>query len=110
MSDPRIGAFGVLSVIILLIAKMLFFYEIILRLHTMTYVFIVMVPFFGKIFMGWILCLTPFAKDRGMGYFFHRYTYRGTLFIYFFYIIMIFLYYLYLLHHIFLFFMYIYVC
>lgn len=91
MSDPRIGAFGVLSVIILLIAKMLFFYEIILRLQTMTYVLIVMVPFFGKTFMGWILCLTPLAKDRGMGYFFQRATKRGTLFIYFFYIILSFL-------------------
>ena len=48
MKDPRIGAFGVLSVIVLLSARFLFIYEIILQAVEATYFFLFLIPFSVK--------------------------------------------------------------
>src|SRR5699024_4445247 len=40
MTDPRIGAFWVISVIVLLFTKFLFIYEVMFHLNTSTYIFI----------------------------------------------------------------------
>lgn len=82
MADPRIGAFGVLSVIVLLATKLFFIYEIIWRLEAMTYLLIIAVPLFGKLLMGMIISLVPLAKDDGFGHLFQRAKKSSTLWMY----------------------------
>ncbi|RLQ96215.1 adenosylcobinamide-GDP ribazoletransferase [Falsibacillus albus] len=72
MKDPRTGAFGVLSIILLLAAKFLFVFEIMQRFTINTYWFLFLIPIFSKSIMGWMLHqLTP-AKDEGLAYFFKK--------------------------------------
>src|SRR5690625_1840926 len=51
MQDPRVGAFGVLAIIVFLITRFLILYELIPMLHTASYLFIMLIPFFGKMYM-----------------------------------------------------------
>ncbi|RFU67949.1 adenosylcobinamide-GDP ribazoletransferase [Bacillus sp. V59.32b] len=70
MSDPRTGAFGVISVIVLLGSRMLFLYEIIQNIKPWSYSLIIMVPFLGRVAMGFILAKMPLAKNVGLAAFF----------------------------------------
>ncbi|CAH0344997.1 Adenosylcobinamide-GDP ribazoletransferase [Bacillus sp. CECT 9360] len=70
MSDPRTGAFGVISVIVLLGSRMLFLYEIIQNIKPWSYSLIIMVPFLGRTAMGLILAKMPLAKTDGLAAFF----------------------------------------
>ncbi|MHA6252611.1 adenosylcobinamide-GDP ribazoletransferase [Oceanobacillus sp. CAU 1775] len=72
MEDPRIGAFGVISAIILLVAKFLFIYEIILQVEVYSYIFIVFIPFFSRVLIAWMLNFVPAAKEEGLGYYFQQ--------------------------------------
>jgi len=82
MKDSSIGAFGALSVIVLLTARFLFIYEIILMANTLTYLFILVIPFFGKLMMGMMLTKFPLAREEGMAYFYSKATGPKTLWIY----------------------------
>jgi adenosylcobinamide-GDP ribazoletransferase len=86
MKDPRTGAFGVISVIVLLGARFLFIYEIIMKIEVLSYILIIFIPFFGKILMGMVVTLVPPAKEEGLGYLFQQSCKRTTLWIYPFYI------------------------
>ncbi|MDR7001822.1 adenosylcobinamide-GDP ribazoletransferase [Neobacillus niacini] len=63
MKDPRTGAFGVLSVIVLLSCRFLYIYEI---TDTTPYILIAAIPFFSKIVMGVLLVTVPSAKKEGL--------------------------------------------
>ncbi|MFA1821989.1 adenosylcobinamide-GDP ribazoletransferase [Virgibacillus oceani] len=91
MEDSRVGAFGVLSVIVLLAARFFFLYEIILMANTSTYLFVLVIPFFGKTLMGMMLARVPLAKEEGMAYFFRKATQPKTLWIYPAYMLILFL-------------------
>ena len=67
MKDPRVGAFGVLSVMVLLSARFLFIYEISLRAVDATFVLIVLIPFLSKSVMGILLIKVRAAKEEGLG-------------------------------------------
>ncbi len=82
MKDPKIGAFGVLSVIVLLSARFLFIYEIVLRSVDHTFLFIVLIPFLGKIVMGILLLNVKSAKKEGLGSIFKQAASHRTLWIY----------------------------
>ncbi|WP_273851767.1 adenosylcobinamide-GDP ribazoletransferase [Guptibacillus spartinae] len=82
MKDPRTGAFGVLSVIILLAAKFLFLYEIAQRASDLTYLFVLLVPFFSKSVMGIFLVQIQPAKAEGLAAFFQKGVKRSCLWIY----------------------------
>ncbi|MCA0170400.1 adenosylcobinamide-GDP ribazoletransferase [Bacillus sp. RAR_GA_16] len=82
MKDPRTGAFGVLSVIILLAAKFLFLYEIAQRASELTYLFVLLVPFFSKSVMGIFLVQIQPAKAEGLAAFFQNGVKRSCLWIY----------------------------
>lgn len=86
MADPRIGAFGVLSVIILLASKLFFIYEIVALTQPTTYVLIIMIPLFGKSLMGMMICLVPLAKQKGMAHLFQQAKQPSTLVAYLIYI------------------------
>ncbi|RUQ31625.1 adenosylcobinamide-GDP ribazoletransferase [Peribacillus cavernae] len=72
MKDPRTGAFGVLSVIVLLSCRMFFLYEIVENIKPWSYILIVMMPFLGKSAMGLMLTKVLLAKNEGLAYFFQE--------------------------------------
>ncbi|MFT8320220.1 MAG: adenosylcobinamide-GDP ribazoletransferase [Bacillus sp. (in: firmicutes)] len=72
MKDPRIGAFGVLSVIVLLSAKFFFVYETMNNIQPETYFLLVFIPFYSKMVMGLLLIHVPEAKKDGLGSFFKK--------------------------------------
>jgi adenosylcobinamide-GDP ribazoletransferase len=67
MKDPRMGAFGVLSIIVLLSCRFLFIYEGTLKVEPLTYIFITAIPFLSKTVMGVILLTVKLAKSEGLG-------------------------------------------
>ncbi len=72
MKDPRTGAFGVLSVIILLAAKFLFIYEILSFTNNEAFITIILIPFISRTVMGYLLVHVTPAKDEGLASLFHQ--------------------------------------
>ncbi|GGJ99516.1 adenosylcobinamide-GDP ribazoletransferase [Lentibacillus kapialis] len=72
MQDPRVGAFGVLAIVVFLGVRFVMLYEIITMANVWTYVLVILVPFFGKMLMGSYLQLLPTARDTGMAHFFKQ--------------------------------------
>lgn len=66
MKDPRTGAFGVISIIILLSARFLFIYEITTSLTMGSYLLIAFIPMLSKGIMGFVLITVPTAKKDGL--------------------------------------------
>jgi adenosylcobinamide-GDP ribazoletransferase len=91
MKDPRTGAFGVISVIVLLSVRFLFIYEIILKAGELSYLLIVFIPFLSKMLMGMALAMIPLAKKEGLGYLFQQACQQKTLWVYPFYLAVVFI-------------------
>ncbi|MGG0717853.1 adenosylcobinamide-GDP ribazoletransferase [Robertmurraya massiliosenegalensis] len=82
MKDPRSGAFGVLSVIVLLSSRFLFIYEIISSMTFVSYFMIMLIPFLGKSIMGLVLITIPSAKKDGLAALFQEAGNRRSLVVY----------------------------
>lgn len=82
MKDPRTGAFGVLSVIVLLSSRFLFIYETVSHIVPSSYLLISIIPFFGKSAMGYLLLTTRPAREEGLAYFFQSAVNRKAIWIY----------------------------
>jgi adenosylcobinamide-GDP ribazoletransferase len=82
MKDPHMGAFGVLSVIVLLSARFLFIYEIVLHAVDTIYVLIMLIPFFSKSMTGVLTIKVRAAKEDGLGTMFKKAAGRYTLWFY----------------------------
>ncbi|MFP7296530.1 adenosylcobinamide-GDP ribazoletransferase [Neobacillus niacini] len=67
MNDPRTGAFGVISVIVLLSSRFLFIYEITINVHAVSYLMITAIPLLSKSVMGLMLLTVKSAKKEGLG-------------------------------------------
>lgn len=91
MTDPRTGAFGVISIILLLSSRFLFIYEIITMMKPETYFLIALLPFFSKAVMGGILLSVKAAKNEGLGAFFQASAKLSNLWIYAVYFLIIFI-------------------
>ncbi|MDQ0273236.1 adenosylcobinamide-GDP ribazoletransferase [Cytobacillus purgationiresistens] len=89
MKDPRTGAFGVLSVIVLLSAKFLFIYEISQMIVPITFFLIALIPFFSRMVMGILLINVDAAKQDGLGTMFKEAAMKKTLWIYPVYLILL---------------------
>jgi adenosylcobinamide-GDP ribazoletransferase len=87
MNDPRTGAFGVISVIILLSSRFLFIYEITVNVHAASYLMIAAIPLLSKSVMGLLLLTVKTAKKEGLGAFFQSAATLKDLWIYAVYII-----------------------
>lgn len=72
LQDPQIGAFGVLSVIVLLSAKFLFIYETMEAYTSLTLLLLVCIPVYSRTVMGMMLMLVPTAKKSGLGFMFQQ--------------------------------------
>lgn len=88
MKDSRTGAFGVISVIVLLATRFLFIYEITTLLTWWSYLLIILLPFLSKCVMGYLLCKMPLAKQEGLGAFFQNAAQRNSLHVYGVYILL----------------------
>lgn len=82
MKDPRVGAFGVISIIILLSCRFLFIYEITVSISDLSYLLIGIIPFLSKGVMGALLVTVKSARDEGLALLFQKATNSTTLFIY----------------------------
>ncbi|MEK4539011.1 adenosylcobinamide-GDP ribazoletransferase [Peribacillus sp. FSL K6-1552] len=87
MKDSRTGAFGVISVIVLLAARFIFIYEIVDRVNEWTYFLIISLPLLSKCVMGYLLSRMPLAKKEGLGAFFQSAVRKNSLSIYWLYFI-----------------------
>ncbi|MEH7307183.1 adenosylcobinamide-GDP ribazoletransferase [Neobacillus drentensis] len=67
MKDPRTGAFGVLSILVLLSCRFLFMYESTANFENVLFIMIAMIPFLSKSVMGILLLTVKSAKDEGLG-------------------------------------------
>lgn len=70
MKDPRAGAFGVLSVIVLLFTRFIVLYELIQAADSTILLLIILIPFLGKMLLGIFLQILPPARADGMASFF----------------------------------------
>lgn len=87
MNDPRTGAFGVISVIVLLISRFLFIYEISVYVHVDSFLMIAAIPLLSKSVMGLLLLTVKSAKKEGLGALFQSAATAKDLWIYLVYII-----------------------
>ncbi|MDQ1003180.1 adenosylcobinamide-GDP ribazoletransferase [Neobacillus niacini] len=87
MNDPRTGAFGVISVIVLLSSRFLFIYEITVDVHAASYLMIAEIPLLSKSVMGLLLLTVKTAKKEGLGALFQSAATLKDLWIYAVYII-----------------------
>ncbi|MBT2654534.1 adenosylcobinamide-GDP ribazoletransferase [Bacillus sp. ISL-18] len=86
MKDPRTGAFGVISVIVLLSCRFFFIYELTMNMEPVIYYLIAALPFFSKSVMGAVLLTVQSAKTEGLGHMFQQAATVKVLWIYPFYI------------------------
>lgn len=86
MKDPRTGAFGVISVIVLLSSRFLFIYEITENVQIVSYMLIAAIPFMSKSVMGVLLLTVKSAKKEGLGTLFQSAATIKVLWIYSIYI------------------------
>lgn len=83
MADPHIGAFGVISLFVLLSSRFFFIYETVSLITRQTYVLVLLLPFFSKIVMGMLLIKLPTAKRTGLAYFFQKRVKKQSSYSYF---------------------------
>lgn len=88
MKDSRTGAFGVISVIVLLSTRFIFIYEIVNRINGWSYFLIMVLPFLSKCVMGYLLCKMPLAKKEGLGAFFQSAAQKNSLYVYWIYLLL----------------------
>lgn len=72
MKDPRTGAFGVISILVLLSCRFLFIYESTMNIKSISYILMAAIPFLSKSVMGVLLVTVKSAKNEGLGSLFQR--------------------------------------
>lgn len=82
MKDPRVGAFGVLSILIFLSSRFFFIDELTVHPPLGLYVLIAAIPFLSKSVMGALLVTVNPAKEEGLGYLFQKATTPNSLWMY----------------------------
>jgi adenosylcobinamide-GDP ribazoletransferase len=82
MKDPRVGAFGVLSVILLLAAKFFVIYETIARIDVKLLFIMISIPFLSRIGAGYLLVMGKPAREDGMAVFFKNGVRKQDLIVY----------------------------
>lgn len=89
LQDPRVGAFGVLSVLVFLFVRFVVLFELIRFSDSTIYVFIILIPFLGKTLMGLFLQTMPLARKEGMASFFQQGKSKHCWLIYILYILLL---------------------
>jgi len=89
MKDPRTGAFGVLSILVLLSCRFLFIYESIANVENVLFIIIALIPFLSKSVMGVLLLTVKTAKNEGLGALFQNAAKPQSLWLYTIYLLCI---------------------
>ncbi|MBM7583839.1 adenosylcobinamide-GDP ribazoletransferase [Bacillus pakistanensis] len=89
MKDPRTGAFGVISLLILLSAKFLFIYESVVNQNELFISMLVLIPIYSRLFMGVVLVNIKSSKEEGLAFFFKKNCRSYTNHFYFLFIIIL---------------------
>jgi adenosylcobinamide-GDP ribazoletransferase len=87
MKDPRTGAFGVLSILVLLSSRFLFIYESTTKVEDLLFIMIAVIPFLSKSVMGVLLLTVKSAKNEGLGTLFQNAAKPQALWLYPIYIV-----------------------
>lgn len=87
MTDPRVGAFGVIGAIVLLFAKFIFIYELLMNSSSFTFLYMMLIPILSRTLMAFTLILIPNAKSKGLGHLFQNAKTESTLSFYFLYLL-----------------------
>lgn len=90
LADPTIGAFGLISTIVLLGMRFLFIYETVKMFQTFTFLLIMLIPFLGKVVMGTMITFIKPVKNSGNGYLFYKASGRSVIVYYLVYMITMF--------------------
>lgn len=78
LDDPRIGAFGALSLVCLVLLKIGVLYEALMQ-HVSLVPFLLTIPFLGRIAIQLFFSATPLAKPTGLGAYFKKQVARKQL-------------------------------
>lgn len=78
LDDPRIGAFGAMSLVCLLLLKVGVLYEAIMQ-HVSLVPFLVVIPFLGRMAIQLFFSNTPLSKTTGLGAYFKEHVVRKHL-------------------------------
>lgn len=65
MKDSRVGAFAVMALFCLLLAKTALFYEV-FRAGSQVAILLIMIPVLSRIVQAWMLCHFQYAKEDGL--------------------------------------------
>lgn len=73
LSDSRVGAFGVITVLFLVLGKLVVLQELFSLDHPPFWA-IFFLPLLARVGMGLFFVMTPTSKESGLGYFFKKHT------------------------------------
>lgn len=71
LEDPRVGAFGVMAVVFLVIGKVIIISEV-LSTDSFHWIFVLLIPFFSRETLCFLFSLTNNAKTSGLAYYFKQ--------------------------------------
>ncbi|KQL36995.1 adenosylcobinamide-GDP ribazoletransferase [Psychrobacillus sp. FJAT-21963] len=71
LDDPRVGAFGVMAVVLLIVGKVIIVSEV-LAAESFHWIFVLLLPFFSRATLAMLFGLTRSAKESGLAYFFKQ--------------------------------------
>lgn len=71
LDDPRIGAFGAMSLVFLVLTKVFFLSELVGK-QDFNWIWLMVVPFFSRLGMSVYFIQTKSSKEKGLGYFFKQ--------------------------------------
>ena len=80
LADPRIGAFGTMALLFLIVGKIILLAEIIAQ-DGMSWQWLVVIPFLARAGMVYFFIITPEARDKGLAAFFKKRFHKQALFI-----------------------------
>lgn len=69
LEDPRLGAFGTMALILLILIKIAFIYEALVQQIEFLY-FLIAIPFIARAALNICFATLPSAKKKGLGFFF----------------------------------------
>ena len=76
LDDPRIGAFGAISLVFLVLTKIFFLSELVGK-QNFNWVWLMAVPFYARLGMSIYFAQTKSSKEKGLGYFFKQHLHTS---------------------------------
>ena len=71
LEDPRVGAFGVMAVVLLVLGKVIIVSEV-LSTESFHWIFVLLIPFFSRVILTVLFSITATAKTSGLAFYFKQ--------------------------------------